>query len=76
MAEKKKKWLGTPPKQCDVCGSKITMEFVDGKTTLGPWANLCMTCHEAVGVGLGTGRGQHYYLTVDEDNVQFQKVSG
>jgi hypothetical protein len=30
----------------------------DAKTTLGPWANLCETCFQRYGVGLGLGKGQ------------------
>jgi hypothetical protein len=34
----------------------------DGKTTRGPWANMCESCFQANGVGLGTGRGQRLVL--------------
>jgi hypothetical protein len=30
----------------------------DGKTTAGPWANMCGPCFGTHGIGLGTGRGQ------------------
>jgi hypothetical protein len=30
----------------------------DGKTTSGPWANMCQECFDELGVGLGTGLGQ------------------
>jgi hypothetical protein len=49
------KWLGTPPEKCDLCETPITDEFVDGKTRMGPWANMDIRCHNQVGVGLGTG---------------------
>ncbi|MDI6785104.1 MAG: hypothetical protein QMD92_00185 [bacterium] len=35
-------------------------KYVDGKTTLGFWANMCLSCHREVGVGIGPGRGQYY----------------
>lgn len=31
---------------------------VDGRTHQGPWANMCGSCFELLGVGLGLGRGQ------------------
>jgi hypothetical protein len=62
-----------PPTKCDICHKAIESEFVDGKTTLGPWANMCTTCFKAYGVGTGTGLGQIY---VKEDDGQFRKVAG
>lgn len=35
---------------------------VDGKTTRGPWANMCAECFDAHGVGLGLGRGQRFIV--------------
>jgi len=35
---------------------------VDGKTKMGPWANMCTGCFEQVGIGLGTGKGQKLTL--------------
>ena len=32
----------------------------DGKTTDGRWANMCESCFEENGVGLGTGMGQKF----------------
>jgi hypothetical protein len=40
---------------CDICGA--VAEY-DGKTTMGPWANMCLNHFKQLGVGLGTGRGQ------------------
>lgn len=57
-----KKWLSDAPTHCDLCGRGITEHFVDGKTVLGPWGIMCMTCHASVGCGLGVGRGQEYDL--------------
>lgn len=34
----------------------------DGKTKMGPWANMCEDCFETYGVGLGLGRGQKLIL--------------
>lgn len=53
-------YCGSPDELCDVCQGKIGDAFVDGKTKLGPWANMCVPCHKKVGCGLGTGRGQKY----------------
>jgi hypothetical protein len=58
------KWLGKVNK-CDICKENINWTrnkqwFVDGRTTMGPWALMCCRCFEMYGVGLGTGKGQKY----------------
>lgn len=46
--------------KCDFCGKEAKY---DGKTQMGPWANMCETCWKQHGVGkLGTGLGQKYEL--------------
>lgn len=57
-----KAWIGTMPEKCDLCGLKLkTQKFwVDGRTRMGPWANMCPRCFEQNGVGLGLGAGQKY----------------
>ena len=57
-----KVWRGDPPKACDICHDAVSTTFVDGKTTMGPWGNMCPDCFSEVGVGLGTGKGQMYQL--------------
>jgi hypothetical protein len=42
----------------------------DGKTVLGPWANMCQECFDEVGVGLGTGRGQKLVVKTPGNDVQ------
>ena len=55
------KWAGAAPSSCDICGSAIhDGHFIDGKTVMGPWANMCPNCHGSYGVGLGVGLGQEY----------------
>ena len=44
---------------CDFCEIPAA---VDGKTTMGPWANMCETHFTQYGVGLGTGKGQRLVL--------------
>jgi hypothetical protein len=56
----RKKWVGDPPPECNICHSPIEDYFVDGKTILGPWAIMCELCHTSAGLGLGTGKGQSY----------------
>ena len=58
--KQEKRWLGTLPTHCDLCGAKIEKYFVDGKTVMGPWGILCDSCHMSRGCGLGVGRGQRY----------------
>ena len=67
-----KKWLGTVPSKCDVCGADVKQGFIDGRTKHGPWGILCGKCHKEVGVGLGTGYGQKYELQDGE----YIKVAG
>lgn len=52
-------YLGTV-EACDICTRPITAVFIDGKTAMGPWANMCVICHAGNGGKLGTGRGQRY----------------
>lgn len=51
--------LDTRP-QCDVCQGRPAA--VDGRTVHGPWAYMCVPCHEAIGVGLGMGKGQRLLI--------------
>lgn len=58
--ERKKRWSGWIPANCDGCGRPIVDWFVDGKTVYGPWGVMGKCCFEKIGIGLGTGRGQKY----------------
>lgn len=45
---------------CDFCaqhGDTVHADF-DGKTVLGPWANMCKRHFNQFGVGVGEGKGQ------------------
>lgn len=42
---------------CDFC-QRIVVVWVDGKTSIGPWANMCLDCYKVHGIGLGIGKGQ------------------
>lgn len=55
-----KYWMGTPPGVCDLDEKPLVEEFVDGKTRMGPWGNMCPDCHRMYGFGIGVGRGQRY----------------
>ena len=46
---------------CDIHGGAHPAEF-DGKTVMGPWANMCAEAMNSVGIGLGTGKGQRLVL--------------
>ena len=63
-------WVGTEPKNCDICHEPLTRCFYDGKTTMGPWATMCSSCFSRFGYGLGVGKGQKY------DLVTLRKVEG
>lgn len=60
---------------CDLCKSKgLQVEALyDGKTVHGPWAYMCEEHFGAMGVGLGTGRGQR--LIVGEKPSSEQRSS-
>lgn len=63
-----------PPKECDICHGPFTENIMfDGKTCYGPWANMCMTCFNTIGVGLGTGLGQQYRKN---DSGDWVKIAG
>lgn len=51
---------------CDICeyeeGTPGTPALYDGKTVVGPWANMCERHFDSHGTGLGTGRGQRLVL--------------
>jgi hypothetical protein len=67
-------WVVVPEiRNCDMCHQDPPVPaYADGKTTFGPWANMCKPCFEIYGVGLGLGMGQELLLeppgtTEDED---------
>lgn len=67
-------WMSPAPERCDLNPSHVIKDgFVDGKTKMGPWANMCAACAKRYGVGLGTGRGQRYERQADG---RFMKVEG
>lgn len=45
--------------KCDFCEG---IAIYDGKTKMGPWANMCPYHFKAHGIGLGLGRGQELIL--------------
>lgn len=58
--EKKVYWL-SPLDAFDDFGDIFTDEMIDGKTKMGPWANMTPASWKEHGVGrLGQGFGQRY----------------
>jgi len=53
-------------KYCDFCSQlgKTTIAHYDGKTSYGPWANMCEYHFNLNGVGLGLGKGQKLIYVV------------
>ena len=49
---------------CDLCATqgKTMPAAIDGATRMGPWAYMCVPCHETYGLGLGMGRGQRLLI--------------
>lgn len=71
-------WMGDVPTECDLTKSALHAhdgmdEFVDGRTVMGSWANMCLRCYKLYGVGFGTGRGQHYKKQGDG---RWMKIAG
>jgi hypothetical protein len=61
--KKKVYWVSPAPTHCDLCGSRLKGNFIDGKTTYGGrWGIMCIPCHGQYGYGLGLGKGQKYSL--------------
>lgn len=63
--KKPKYWMGLAPRACDIDQTPLQTKFVDGATTSGAWANMCLSCARRFGRGLGAGKGQEY--TKQED---------
>ena len=68
-----KRWLGTPPTECDICAGSLEREYFDSRTRSGRWGNLCRACWRAENGALGTGRAQRY-MKLDEPLGYFVKV--
>ena len=51
--------------RCDFCQSEgqYVLADYDGKTRMGPWANMCVGHFLNFGMGLGTGLGQRLVLS-------------
>jgi len=52
----------TEPKFCDFCLPGTTQALYDGKTFIGPWANMCERHWRQYGIALGLGKGQRLVL--------------
>lgn len=71
--DRKVYWMSPVPTACELTGRVSAThddiakdgEFVDGKTKMGPWACMCIRCHDRYGVGLGMGKGQRYTRQAD-----------
>jgi hypothetical protein len=54
-------WRSPVPRTCDMCGSPLHEQFVDGRIKGGTqWGYLDLKCHTARGMGFGVGKGQRY----------------
>lgn len=58
--------LELPP--CDIPGCKEVARY-DGKTSHGPWANMCEEHFDSLGVGLGLGKGQKLIIKGGEEEM-------
>ena len=54
------------PRTCDMAGCEKKAEY-DAKTIYGPWGNLCQDHFDAIGIGLGTGKGQRLIVKEPTD---------
>lgn len=69
----KKFWSGPVPSEDDF-GNPIKDYFIDGKTTLGPWAIMSPVSFIKVGEGIGKGVGQAYRKT--DAGWEYQDLTG
>lgn len=61
LFEAKEMYWSGPVSAKDDFGDAITDTFIDGKTKMGPWANMTPDSFKKHGAGkLGTGYGQKY----------------
>lgn len=56
--------------KCDFCDKQA--EY-DGKTAMGPWANMCTLHFGQYGTGLGTGRGQKLTVRKQQNEISFEQ---
>ena len=79
MKTRKVYWLSEVPAEDDF-GLKITDEFIDGKTIMGPWAMMTPRSWKLYGGNckLGLGMGQRYKLNPDatKPHEKWPKVEG
>lgn len=59
---------------CEIC--KQSAAEVDGKTCFGPWAYMCLSCHEKYGMGLGLGKGQYLDKEKERKRKEKEKKNG
>jgi hypothetical protein len=60
------KYWETPLGVKDNFGDTYVGVMIDGKTKMGPWANMTPTSWKRYGIGrLGTGYGQKYHRQAD-----------
>lgn len=74
------KYKGTTTQQirekiCDFCGNTLHRFYVDGRALYASyWGDMCLTCFESKGLGLGPGRGQLYQY--DFSTKEWVKIAG
>jgi hypothetical protein len=69
-----KRWYGSPPVACDLCGDSLAEEFFDSRTRRGPWGNICRPCWRAENGRLGVGVAQRYMKLDDAAGGDWVKV--
>jgi len=57
---------GSKLPDCDFCGDEA---HYDGKTILGPWANMCRICFRKYSLGLGLGKGQKLVVSTGKEEI-------
>lgn len=55
-----KKWMGSTPVICDLCGGKFGKVFYDAHIPGYSWGMICHGCFTSHGCKLGQGAGQKY----------------
>lgn len=62
------------PRKCDMAPCENTATY-DGRTIMGPWANMCDRHFAEFGDGLGTGRGQRMIVGTKPEVSEEQRLT-
>lgn len=59
---------------CNICGKILDHWYADAKLRSGQWADLCLSCFESQGIGIGTDTGRLFQ--VNQTTQKWEKIAG